>query len=149
VLYEPPIPVGLPIYPPGLIERLQALLDTGDRAGVVTTFFAEVVRMPGSELAMLQSLPNWPARVAAAHTIPREMRAGNAYRFDPARFTAVTAPTLLLLGGASPPFFKAAIDAVHEALPASEVTILPGQQHVAINTATELFLREVLAFLGD
>lgn len=86
VLYEPPIPAGLPIYAPGAIERLQAILDTGDKAAVVTTFFAETVRMPGDELKMLQSLPNWPTRVAAAHTIPREMRAGDAYRFDPAPF---------------------------------------------------------------
>jgi hypothetical protein len=29
------------------------------------------------------SLPAWQARVAAAHTIPRELRAVKAYRFDP------------------------------------------------------------------
>jgi len=29
---------------------------------------------------MLKSLPNWPARVAAAHTISREMRAGREVR---------------------------------------------------------------------
>ena len=27
VLYEPPIPAGMPITPPGVIDRLQALLD--------------------------------------------------------------------------------------------------------------------------
>src|SRR5205085_11481698 len=35
VLYEPPIPAGVTIYPPGMIDRLQALLDAGDRDGVV------------------------------------------------------------------------------------------------------------------
>ena len=115
--------------------------------GVVKTFFADVVRMPPAELDMLQSLPNWTARVAAAHTIPREMRATTSYRFDPARFRALNTPTLLLLGGDSPPFFKAAIDVVHAALPASRVVVMPGQQHVAINTAPALFVREVLAFL--
>src|SRR6185295_2891815 len=39
VLYEPPVPAGLPIYPPGSIERLEALLERCYRAGVVTTFF--------------------------------------------------------------------------------------------------------------
>lgn len=149
LLYEPPIPAGLPIYEPGSIERIQALLDSGDKAGTVATFFATIAHMPDSELAMLQSLPNWAARVAAAHTIPRELRADEGYRFDAARFEAFEAPTLLLLGGASPPFFKAAIDAVHAALPSSRIVILPGQQHVAMNTAPALFLHEVLAFLAD
>ncbi len=36
VLYEPPIPVpGVPIYVEGIIDRLQALADEGDREGVL------------------------------------------------------------------------------------------------------------------
>jgi pimeloyl-ACP methyl ester carboxylesterase len=149
VLYEPPIPAGLPIYAPGSIERLQTLLDKGDKAGVVTTFFTETLHMPDAELKMLQSLPSWRARVDAARTIPRELREDERYRFDPARFKAFKVPTLLVLGGASPAFFKAAIDAVHVALPSSRVVVLPGQQHVAMNTAPALFLHEVLPFLAD
>jgi pimeloyl-ACP methyl ester carboxylesterase len=105
--------------------------------------------MAADELAMLKSLPNWPARIAAARTIPREMRASESYHFHAARFTTFTVPTLLLLGGASPAFFKAAIDLVHAGLPSSRVVVLPGQQHQAINTATDLFVREVLAFVAD
>jgi pimeloyl-ACP methyl ester carboxylesterase len=147
VLYEPPIPSGVPIYPPGVIDRLQGLLDAGDRAGVVSTFFTEVVRMPTGELDMLRSLPNWPARVAAAGTIPRELRADESYRLDPARVAKLRAPTLLLLGGDSPVFFKSAIETVHRAVPGSTVVVMPGQQHTAINTAPALYLREVLRFL--
>ena len=32
-------------------------------------------------------------------------------------------------------------------LPQSRVAVMPGQQHAAINTAPDLFLREVLGFL--
>ena len=149
VLYEPPVPSGVPIYPEGSIDRLQAMLDRGDREGVVKTFFREIVHMPPAELDMLQSLPNWPARVAAAHTIPRELRSDDTYRFDPARFAGMRTPTLLLLGGDSPQFFKKAIESVHTALPESRIVVMPGQQHTAINTAPELFLREVLAFLTN
>ena len=149
VLYEPPIPAGAPPYSPTLIERLQELLDQGDAAGVVSTFFSEVVRMPPAELAMLRSLPNWPARVASAHTIPRELRASETYVLDPARFTGFEVRTLLLLGGDRPPIFQAAIDALHVAVESSRIVVLPGQQHVAMNTAPELFLREVFAFLDD
>ena len=79
----------------------------------------------------------------------REMRGSNDYVFEPARFTGVATPTLLLLGGASPPFFKAGIEAVHAALPESRVVVMPGQQHTAMNSAPELFTREVLHFLAE
>jgi pimeloyl-ACP methyl ester carboxylesterase len=42
VLYEPPVPAGEPIYPPGVIEHLQRLLDSGDKDAVVSTFLAEI-----------------------------------------------------------------------------------------------------------
>jgi pimeloyl-ACP methyl ester carboxylesterase len=149
VLYEPPIPTGPILGASEVLVQLDRLLDAGDRAGVVTTFLREVVRMPASELTLLQSLSNWPARVAAAHTIPREMRAVGAYRFDAARFTAFRTPTLLLLGGDSPAYFGDAITQVHAGLPSSRVVVLHGQQHTAINTAPELFVREVVTFLKE
>jgi len=149
VLYEPPIPVGTPIYPAATIDRLQALLDQSDREAVVSTFFTDVVRMPPAQLQALKSLPNWPARLAAAHTIPREMHADVTYRFDAPHFANLQTPTLLLLGGDSPPFFRAAIDQLHRALPSSHVVALPGQQHTAMNSAPELFVREVVGFLHE
>jgi hypothetical protein len=36
--------------------------------------------------------------VAAAHTIPREIRAEERYRPDPDRFAALSTPVMLLLG---------------------------------------------------
>ena len=150
ILYEPPIPLpGVPLYPPGIIERLQTLMDAGDRKGVVVTFMREVVRMPPHELEIFESSPAFPARVAAAHTLPRELRSHVHYAFAPERFNDLTTPTLLLLGGDSPPFVGAAIAALESALPKSETVILEGQQHIAIDTAPEIFTREVLRFLSD
>ena len=147
VLYEPPLPLSGAIYPEGFIDRLQALSDAGDRAGVVRTFMRGIVKMPDHELARLEASPAWPARLAAAHTLPRELRAHEGYTFDAQRFRNVTTPTLLLLGGDSPPLFKDAIDALAAALPDNRVVVLPGQQHIAIDTAPDLFVREVLSFL--
>jgi pimeloyl-ACP methyl ester carboxylesterase len=147
VLYEPPIRTVEPFYPPGTVERLQALLDSGDGDGVVSTFFREVVRAPEDEIRMLRTLSNWTARVAAAGTIPREMRINDEYRFRPERFAAMRVPTLLLLGGSSPPKFKDAVELVLGALPDARLAVMPGQQHTAMNTAPDLFLREVLDFL--
>ena len=148
VLYEPPIPTGFEIYPHEVLSRIQALLDEGDREGALITFMQDIVHVPPHEMEILRSAPSWQARIAAAHTIPREMRGSNEYVFEPARFSSMTTSTLLLLGGDSPVFFKAAIEAVHAALPECQVVVMPGQQHTAMNTAPELFTREVLEFLA-
>jgi pimeloyl-ACP methyl ester carboxylesterase len=148
VLYEPPIPAGVTIYRSGIIDRLDSILASGDREGVVITFMREVVHMPDHELEIFKASPAFPARIAAAHTLPRELRAGEEYRLVPKRFSELNVPTLLLLGGDSPAFFKAAIEAVNAAVPNSRVVVLPGQQHIAIDTATELFAREVINFLN-
>jgi pimeloyl-ACP methyl ester carboxylesterase len=149
VLYEPPIPTGIEIYSPDVVTRIQALLDAGDREGAVITFLQDIAHVPPHEMEILRSLPNWPARIAAAHTVLREMRGSNEYVFEPAHFSGLTTPALLLLGGDSPPFLKAGIEAVHAALPNSRVVVMPGQQHTAMNTAPELFTREVLEFLAQ
>jgi pimeloyl-ACP methyl ester carboxylesterase len=148
VLYEPWITAG-PTLPPDLVARLEALLAAGDREGAATTFLVEAVRTPPAELAQLRTLPTWPARLIMAPLIPRELRAVQQYHFDPARCAGIQAPTLLMVGGDSPPFAHEAAALLHAALPRSRVCVLPGQGHVAMNTAPDLFVREVLAFLDN
>jgi pimeloyl-ACP methyl ester carboxylesterase len=148
ILYEPPVAVsGALAARDDVSLRLHALLDAGDREGVVATFMQEVVGMPDHELQRYKALPAWPARVAAAHTLPREDQGQKQYRFLPERFAQMRVPTLLLLGGDSPVAFGDATRAVDAALPDSRIAVLPGQQHIAIDTAPELFTGEVLAFL--
>lgn len=120
----------------------------GDREGVLTTFIGEVVRMPPHEIAQLRSSPAWPARLAATHTLPQEMRALEGYGFEAERFKDLQTPTLLLLGGDSPHHFRASIEAIDTALPNSRVAVMPGQGHIAMDTATDLFLHKVLKFLN-
>ena len=148
VLYEPGMNVtGEQIYPPGFIDRLDALLEAGDRDGVISAMFRDLVRMPQEEVEYLRSLPAWQARVAAAHTIPRELRAEEAYRFDPGRFKELGVPTLLLSGEDSPGYMAASDKAVDEVLPDSRIVVMSGQGHVAMDTGTELFTTKVLRFL--
>jgi pimeloyl-ACP methyl ester carboxylesterase len=54
---------------------------------------------------------------------------------------------LLLLGGDSSDFFKKGTALLQMALPNSRVVVLTGQRHVAMNTAPDLFAREVTSFL--
>lgn len=97
----------------------------------------------------MPSTPPWPALVAAAHTLPREMRANAPYVFHPERFRHVKAPTLLIGGSESPAFLAASLAAVHAALPHSRTVVLPGQQHMAMVAAPDLFAHEVLQFLAE
>ena len=148
VLYDPGIEVGgQEIYPHEVIERLEALLRKGDRDGVVTTTMREVAGLPPETVEYMRSQPAWQARVAAAHTIPRELRAVKAYRLDPERFGDLGMPTLLLSGGDSPAALRKAGAAVDETLPDSRIVVMAGHGHAAMDTATELFTTEVLRFL--
>ena len=147
ILYEPPVPTSARLYPPGVPERIQALVDAGDPEGALETFFREIVRMPDQELERFRTLPVWKVRVTLAPTIARELAQDRIYRFRPERFTAFTIPTLLLLGGDSPPLFRQAIDLLHASLPGSRVVVMPGQRHVAMDSVPELFVAEVRGFL--
>jgi pimeloyl-ACP methyl ester carboxylesterase len=147
VLYEPPLGVVAP--PPETIARLEALLDAGDRDRFLAAFMGEVAGATPEQIELMRSLPAWQARLAAAHTIPRELRAVHDDEFEPARFRGLDVPTLLLGGSESPAAFGTAIEMAHTALPDSRVVTMPGQGHVAMDTGTELFLREVLAFLAE
>ena len=103
--------------------------------------------MPDHEFEAYCQLPMWKVRVSLAPTIPREMAVDRAYTFNAQKFADLTMPVLLLLGGDSPPLFSRGIEAVDAALPNSRVVALPGQQHVAMDTNPELFVREVVDFL--
>ncbi|HDR73081.1 MAG TPA: alpha/beta hydrolase [Methanoculleus sp.] len=146
ILYEPPIPTGVPIYPPGARAKIQNLLDAGDREGVLLAFYRDVVEIPEPQIAIMRKEPAWVARVAAAHTIPREF-ADEDYVFEPSRFSDLNVPVLLLQGENSPRHLKAGTEAVHAALPDSRIAVMPGQQHVAMSTAPELFVRVITEFL--
>jgi pimeloyl-ACP methyl ester carboxylesterase len=147
VLYEPPFPVnGKPLYAPNMRERLTAILDSGDRDLLLTTFFREVVHMPDAQLTALRGDPSWPARVASAHTVLREMADGD-YQFDAKRFRSLDIPVLLLVGETSPEFLTAPTRQLAAALPNSQVIELPGQGHVAMTTAPDIFLKAVTDFL--
>lgn len=151
MLYEgwpPPNPDAWAL-PPGVEERLDALLAEGNREAVLGTFFREVVRMPEEEFIVYRALPAWQARIAAAHTITRESRAEQAAPFDPEQAAKITVPVLLLTGGDSPDFFKADIDTVAAALPDARIVVIEGQQHIAIDLVPEVFADHVVAFLRD
>ena len=147
VLYEPPIPTGVPMYPGHVPDQMQIMIDGGEFEKALEFFLREVVRMPLEELNAYRQLPMWKVRIKLAPTIPRELAIDRAYQFDPMRFTNYHVPTLLLLGGDSPDIFRRAAATLDSSLMSSKIIILPGQQHIAMDINPELFLREVMQFL--
>jgi pimeloyl-ACP methyl ester carboxylesterase len=108
-----------------------------------------MLNTPPEIIASAQASPTWAARVASVHTLPRELQSLDNYLFDPKRFGAMQIPTLLLLGGDSPPFRRTDAESLHAALPNSRIVVLPGQRHRAMETAPGLFVQEVLTFLAE
>jgi pimeloyl-ACP methyl ester carboxylesterase len=107
----------------------------------------EVAGLPPETVEYMRSQPAWQARVAAAHTIPRELREVKAYGLDSERFGDLRVPTLVMSGGDSPAALRNAGEAVDEALPDSRIVVMPGQGHAAMDTGTDLFTTEVIRFV--
>jgi pimeloyl-ACP methyl ester carboxylesterase len=148
VLYEPPFEPGGFAFPPGFIDRLDALLAAGDRDGVIRVMLAEVVGLSPEELAELEATEHWPTLVATAHTLPRELRGVEAYRFDPERFRGLSVPTVLLEGDQSPAAFRIGVRMVDEVLPDSRLVTMPGVGHEAVETGPEVLVATVLDALA-
>lgn len=148
VLYEG-IPVrGADIYRPGLVARLEAMLEVGEVEQMLITMLHELVEMPLKEVELLRAQRDaWAIRLANARTLPRELRAEESYIFVPERFAGVRTPTLLLVGSDSPHRESENAEAVANAMADAQVVTLPGQQHLAMYTAPDLFVREVVRFL--
>lgn len=144
VLYE--AGAGVPTGP-GFAEELERLLADGRREEVVIHLLTVAAGVPADQLARMRALPSWPHRVAAAHTVVREVRGHDAYRLRPERFTGLSVPTLVLLGSASPAGEAESAERLVAALPGARLVTLPGQGHVAMLTAPDLFAAEVLDFL--
>jgi pimeloyl-ACP methyl ester carboxylesterase len=148
ILYEGVPLSGADYYPPGMIERLEALLETGDVEGTLITLMREVIKRPPEEIELLRSYhEDWAARLRNAPTIPREMRGEQGYVFNPERFGDMRTPTLLLVGGDSPPGELENAKGVSDGLLDARVVILPGQRHTAMITAPDAFINEVIQFL--
>jgi pimeloyl-ACP methyl ester carboxylesterase len=146
IVYEPA--PGIRQADPDLLSRLEALLAEGEREQLLSVFLTEVGLDPDA-LAQLRASPIWAVRVAAAHTIPRELRAEESYRPDARAFAQLAVPVLLLLGSESPEWAEKGTKVVQSVLPDSRLALLEGEGHIAIMTAPELVADEVARFLGE
>lgn len=141
LLYEPPFDTpDHEVVPAELLERWTALLADEQREQVLESFYREVLLFDEAAIDAPRPLPIWQARIAAVHTMVRE---GHALRGFRPRPVDPPMPVRILLGDATTPHLAASTRAAAEAVGGSELAILPGQGHVAIDTAPELIAQHV------
>jgi pimeloyl-ACP methyl ester carboxylesterase len=149
VLYEPPIAVlGGSTRASEAIANVRGLIAEGNGEAALEYFYGTIAQIPPRALSAMRTLPAWDKQVRAVHTVLRELEAMANYELRPERFRAWRIPTLLLLGGDSPPVYRAGIERMQAMLPGSKIAVLEGQGHVAMKTAPKLFVQKVLEFLN-
>jgi pimeloyl-ACP methyl ester carboxylesterase len=134
-VYEPPfiVDASRPPLPDDSIERLTELASTDRRGDAVEYFMVTGVGVPPEALAPMKDSPFWPALEAVAHTLPYDMRvmggnlSGKPLQAD--RWASVTIPTLVIDGGASPPWLGNAAQGLVDVLPEARRQTIEGQTH--------------------
>jgi pimeloyl-ACP methyl ester carboxylesterase len=148
VVYEgAPVPPGMSYRPDGLVEAVRSARGRGDDEGALTTFLAGIVGMSDAELDAYRANPVWPARVAAAHTILREVEAETGAAASIEALGRVAIPVLLLLGSTSRSPFRIGTDALAARLSNAQVRVIEGAAHAAHHTHAAAFVTAVEAFL--
>ena len=151
VLYESaPAPPGDTFERPEVVERLRRLDAAREPEELLRVFLADVVGFGADEIAGFEAAPYYPARVAAAGTVVRELTADAAGRdglLGVAR--RVRIPVLQLVGGASRPIFAEAAADLDKALPNGRIVALPNQKHGAHHGDPDRFVAQVERFLAE
>jgi pimeloyl-ACP methyl ester carboxylesterase len=141
VLYEPPM--GGVLADDAWIERYEAHVAAGERDKAVRAFMHDVGGYSHEELDDMEGTPVWRARIEAAHTPPRELRAERDFRLERLGLGELAVPCLLLVGSESPDWALRSTEAFAAAIPGAEVRTLEGQGHGAAMSAPELLAAEL------
>jgi pimeloyl-ACP methyl ester carboxylesterase len=128
------------------IDRWERLIAEGDRDAVVREFLIEIAGYDEAAIDELARSPIWELRRDVVPTVPRELRAEVAHRFDADELAKSRTPTLLLLGTESPAWAVRSVRAHSDAIPCAETRPLEGQGHGANVAAPELLAAELERF---
>jgi pimeloyl-ACP methyl ester carboxylesterase len=148
IIYEGPVTRSTFGETEAMATELELLLAAGERPAVLETFMRQIVRMTDDEWAAFVASETYPLRVAAADTIPRELRTGVGSSAEVERFAAVHQPVLQIVGGASDARFIAAAQALAGVLPDSRLVVIDDARHAAHHTHPNEFVAAVTAFTG-
>jgi len=144
-LYEPPGPQAAP---PEWREKLTALVAAGKPGRAMMSFLTEIIGLTGEQIDGLRNAPlGYDIMPIVSATLPREAMALAGVNLR-ALAGRVTSPVLLILGEASPPWASEITRELTAALPASKMAVLPGQGHLAVDSAPGLVARALSEFFS-
>lgn len=150
VVYEgAPAPDGRSFQGEAAMARLEARAAAGDRDGLLADFLGSVVGMTPAELDAYRASSTWPARVAAAPTLIREMWAEAGEEAGPERYAAIRIPVLQIVGGESNALFTEGTWALDRLLANGRVVVIAGAKHAAHHSHPEAFVAAIREFLDS
>jgi pimeloyl-ACP methyl ester carboxylesterase len=146
VLYEPPMSTsGRPVAPPPVLEDLRAADRANDRDRIVETFFRDVIDLPAGDIDAMRGGRAWAVFCDNARALVREGESIERTGI-PDWLSTIEVPTRVLVGTESVEHLRIAAATVAERLPHADLVELPGQGHLAVETAPDLFVDAVRAF---
>jgi pimeloyl-ACP methyl ester carboxylesterase len=135
-VYEIPFMVepGLKRPTPDYGERLDELVEAGDRDGAVKHFMRNAIGVPSPFVALMRLTPFWKGLRATAHTLPYDWAALGKHRMYGAplvgaEFASVDVPTLVVCGAKSPAELRTGSQALAAVLPDAQLCELEGVSH--------------------
>lgn len=145
-LYE--APMGGVLADEAWTARFEAHVDSGERALAMRAFMSDIGGYSDAEIEAMGGTPAWQARLEASPTVPRELRAEQAFGIEDLRLGEFAVPALVLVGSESPTWAKLSTEAFAAAIPGAELRTLEGHGHGAAVSGPELLASELRSFLG-
>jgi pimeloyl-ACP methyl ester carboxylesterase len=151
-IFEPPLfAAGQSIAP--LLDRYRAAFERGD-AGEMVAVLNEVTRVPPSIVAAFTAAagdrrPDPAEARRSAIGWLHDLEALTDDSPDPARWSSITVPTLLMQGADTWEPMPTTMDALAAALPPARRVSWPGQSHFATMTAPGLVADALRDFFAD
>lgn len=140
-LSEPPFLFGEGGPGDDFPERLQGFLDEGRPEEVVTTFQREAVRLPDEAIDQIRRSPMFPSLVAVAQSVVYDATLSREVSTPTTSMTSVDVPVTILRGEPTFPMLVRAVELLHDAMPNSELIVVPESQHHGVDpvgTAREI-----------
>jgi pimeloyl-ACP methyl ester carboxylesterase len=149
VAHEPPYAVGeaAASFDRDYTKNVTRLVAEGRREEAVK-YFMRTVGVPGFFVWLMRFMSFWKDAVAAAHTLPYDAAVINDFDLPEARLSAIRVPTVVLVGGSTPPRLRTAADAVARVVPGAIERVVPKQNHGIKPAALRRALSELVAAHG-
>jgi pimeloyl-ACP methyl ester carboxylesterase len=152
-LYEPPFIIDASRPPLGddFAERVSALVGAERRSEAVKAFM-KAIGVPGIGVALMRFMPGWSAMCAMAHTLPYDLAVLRGTQdgapLPVGRWDRVTAPTLVLTGEKSEPYFQDGARSLADTLADADHRALKGQHHGSVAMGSKTIARVLVEFFA-